>query len=375
MDFVNTIIIALVYVVTFKIQKVFFSNAYFSVSQLLTEFESGIRWNRIVIRVIITLLMSIIFLFIVQNPLVVIIGIGLGSVLIVWPAFLSEGNIDYALQEHKNLYRLTLLVFVVVNIIISVLSILIYELLQDIKNLTLLYSVLGQIVLALFSQWLYIYLSKKLNSRVHQRNHDFYLEDEDNEENNEGVYYEHNNYPAEEDELDKYRTNLWFNNKLNYFKNRLLTDVNFTDEEITYMYKYANEYEIDFSYINSLLTIERFNRGDFITKYKEHLSVKYLPQFTANQDPSLGVGQIKISTAEKYFPNTSKLELQQLLLNTEFNISLCANIIKDFQENPNEDNTNLGLIKLYTTGSSDSLINDTIRLYCYLFEWLINKDI
>ena len=154
MDFITIIIIALVYVLAFKILETFFSNAYFSVSQLLMGFGSGIRWNKIAIRVTITLLMSLALLIFLQNPLVVIIGIGFGSFLIVWPVFLSEGNIEDALREHKNLYRLTLLIFVVVNIIISFLSILIYELLQDIQNLALLYSVLGQIVLALFSQWL-----------------------------------------------------------------------------------------------------------------------------------------------------------------------------------------------------------------------------
>lgn len=375
MDFITIIIIALVYIVTFKIQRIFFADKYFSVSQLLTEFEAGVRWNRIVIRVIITLLMSLIILFIIQNTLVVIMGIGLGSILIVWPVFLSEGNIDQKLQEHKDLYRLTLVIFVIVNVIISLLSVRIYELMQDTHNINLLYSMLGQIVLALFSQWLYVYLSEKLNNKVH---HD----DQGNQEpqvyadNEEGYAGDSNfNFNVNEDGLYKYDSDILFNNKLNYFKNRLVTDVSFSDEEITYMYKYANEFDIEFTLINALLTIERFNRGDFITKYKEHLLVKFLPQFTANQDPSLGIGQIKISTAEEYFPNKSKLELQQLLLDTEFNISLCAHIIKDFQKNENMDNTNLGLIKLYTTGSSSSSINNTIRLYYFLFEWLINKDI
>lgn len=370
MDFITIIIIALVYISTFKIQRVFFSKKYFSVSQLLTEFETGVRWNRIVIRVMITLLMSLILLFIIQNPLVVIIGIGLGSLLIVWPVFLSNGNIEPNLQEHKDLYRLTLAIFVIVNVIIAVLSVRIYELVQDTQNVNLLYSAIGQIVLALFSQWLYVYLSEKLNNKVHPGHQEPQVDD-----NIEEVYDGDSNYQVNEDGLYQYDSDIIFNNKLNYFKNRLITDVSFSDEEITYMYKYANEYDIEFTYIHALLTIERFNRGDFITKYKEHLSVKFLPQFTANQDPSLGIGQIKISTAEEYFPNMSKLELQQLLLNTEFNISLCANIIKDFQENPNIDNTNLDLIKIYTTGSSSSSMNSTIRLYYFLFEWLINKDI
>lgn len=368
----------MVYIGTFKIQKIFFSNKYFSVSQLLTEFETGVKWSRIVIRVIITLMLSLILLIFIHNPLVVIIGIGLGSFLIVWPVFLSKGNIEPALKEHKDLYRLTLVIFVIVNVIIAGLSVSIYELIQDTQDINLLYSTLGQIVLALFSQWLYVYLSKRLNNQGPQgpqgqapQGH----QESQMDDNIEKDYASESNYQVNEDELYKYNSDILFNNKLNYFKNRLMTDVSFSDEEITYMYKYANEYDIEFTYIHSLLTIERFNRGDFITKYKEHLSVKFLPQFTANQDPSLGIGQIKISTAEEYFPNKSKLELQQLLLNTEFNISLCANIIKDFQENKNVDNTNLDLIKIYITGSSSSSMNDTIRLYYFLFEWLINKDI
>lgn len=96
--------IALTYMAIFKVQKHFFTNSYFSISQLLIEFESGIRWNRIIVRIIITMIMTMLLIYTINNYFIIIIGMGLGSLFIVLPNFLSEKFIEYNLQNHKNLY-------------------------------------------------------------------------------------------------------------------------------------------------------------------------------------------------------------------------------------------------------------------------------
>ena len=86
----------------FKVQKHFFTNSYFSISQLLIEFESGIRWNRIIVRIIITMIMTMLLIYTINNYFIIIIGMGLGSLFIVLPNFLSEKFIEYNLQNNKT---------------------------------------------------------------------------------------------------------------------------------------------------------------------------------------------------------------------------------------------------------------------------------
>ena len=354
--------IALTYMAIFKVQKHFFTNSYFSISQLLIEFESGIRWNRIIVRIIITMIMTMLLIYTINNYFIIIIGMGLGSLFIVLPNFLSEKFIEYNLQNHKNLYRITLLVFVILNIIIVVLTINIYDLLFIESHINRLPKLIINIIFALFTQWLYVFLTDKLNSKK--------LDDQSNE------YQEKSSEMIDKDSYNLYKfdDNIQFKNKLELLKNRLTSNVKFTDEEIVCIYKNANEYEISFEELHALLSIEKFNRGDFVTQFKEYISVKVLPDFTSKLNPTIGIGQIRLSNAQKHFKNFTEKALLEALLDKEFNISLTAKIIKDIQGNQESENPNLELIKVYTTGDKEAEISSTIRLYYYLFEWLIHKN-
>lgn len=354
--------IALTYMAIFKVQKHFFTNSYFSISQLLIEFESGIRWNRIIVRIIITMIMTMLLIYTINNYFIIIIGMGLGSLFIVLPNFLSEKFIEYNLQNHKNLYRITLLVFVILNIIIVVLTINIYDLLFIESHINRLPKLIINIIFALFTQWLYVFLTDKLNSKK--------LDDQSNE------YQEKSSEMIDKDSYNLYKfdDNIQFKNKLELLKNRLTSNVKFTDEEIVCIYKNANEYEISFEELHALLSIEKFNRGDFVTQFKEYISVKVLPDFTSKLNPTIGIGQIRLSNAQKHFKNFTEKALLEALLDKEFNISLTAKIIKDIQGNQESENPNLELIKVYTTGDKEAEISSTIRLYYFLFEWLIHKN-
>lgn len=111
----------------FKLQRELSPRTYFSMSDIIYGINSSPTRMDVVIRVMIIFIAGIICNFFIDNPNVIILGLTLGSFLIVWPAFLSEKNIHPSVIEKKLLVYTLLSLLVITTFLISKLSILVYN--------------------------------------------------------------------------------------------------------------------------------------------------------------------------------------------------------------------------------------------------------
>lgn len=89
---ITIFIVAILFVVMFRLQRKFFSSIYYSLSRRV--FGNGITIRMMLIRTIMVLVYSFIVFVITENEGVTIIGVGLGSFLIVWPVLLNPSSFD-----------------------------------------------------------------------------------------------------------------------------------------------------------------------------------------------------------------------------------------------------------------------------------------
>lgn len=90
---------------------------------------------------------------------------------------------------------------------------------------------------------------------------------------------------------------------------------------------YARENDINSKLLEAILRLEIFYRGNSHTKLLEKLLCGYFRKAAIKRDISVGIGQIKISTAQKVL-NLDSYQIIGTLCNDETNIKICAMYIK-----------------------------------------------
>lgn len=164
-------------------------------------------------------------------------------------------------------------------------------------------------------------------------------------------------------------------NKITYFKYKVMLKKKHIDKKIALIKKHANTYRIDHNELYAILVLEHVNRGSFITRFMEKIVVTFLTNIAVKFDLSIGIAQIKISTAKKIYPDSKYQSIARKLLNDDFNICMCAKIIKEYHLSPLEDNTLLGLVKNYLTGNVNTKLNTSIIIYYELMKWIVENSI
>lgn len=107
----------------------------------------------------------------------------------------------------------------------------------------------------------------------------------------------------------------------------------------------------------------------------EKLIVIFWVNLAIDRDMSIGVSQIKISTAKKLFPEKDERFIARKLLNDSFNIEVCAHLLNFYYENIEDGGQLLKLVKFYTTGDINSQNSVAINTYCYLLEWIKTNEL
>lgn len=125
-----------------------------------------------------------------------------------------------------------------------------------------------------------------------------------------------------------------------------------------------------------ILLIENVNRGNKILRFAERIAVVNMPKVIINRDASIGIAQIKISTALKYTKCYTKYDVAKLLLKDCFSIRICSMIINEyFNTATSSSNKILELVNYYTTGKKYTEINDSIYIYYKLLNWIIDSNL
>ncbi|CAM4239221.1 hypothetical protein [Lacicoccus alkaliphilus] len=163
--------------------------------------------------------------------------------------------------------------------------------------------------------------------------------------------------------------------KLEYYKHKILINKAFIDKRLSLIDKYSKMNEINREELYGILLIEHINRGKLLTKIIERCAVKFLISKAVQLDLSLGIGQIKISTARLYCRDKDNKAMAKELLKDEFNINVAAQIICDYHTKFDEQNQLLGLVKYYTMGDITHKSNRNIILYYKLLRWIIKEGL
>ncbi|MDO6448996.1 hypothetical protein [Oceanobacillus profundus] len=169
-------VIAVVFIFIFKLHRELFNESYWATSDILSDIDQAPSLKSVLVRFFIILIFGIILNFFVL-PKIIILGMTLGSFLIVWPVFLSDENIIEELLEQKLVLRTLLVLLVVITYVTAKLSIVLFNLLNEAVNIYLqdfhyerLVNLIGDsliwALLIVLLRNLITYMSKKLTRKV-----------------------------------------------------------------------------------------------------------------------------------------------------------------------------------------------------------------
>src|SRR5699024_6752786 len=92
--------------------------------------------------------------------------------------------------------------------------------------------------------------------------------------------------------------------KIFYFKYRIMRKKKYIDSRIELVNKYSHIYSIDRRELYAVLLLEYVNRGHWLTRWIEKLIVNLFTSIAIRIDLSIGIAQIKISTAKQFYPDS-----------------------------------------------------------------------
>lgn len=92
LDLVFAFIVAIAFVSMFRLQRKFFSKKYFELSRRI--FGRGITRRMILLRIVMIFLFSVLAYFLIEDRNTVLLGVLIGSFLIVWPVLLNPSQFD-----------------------------------------------------------------------------------------------------------------------------------------------------------------------------------------------------------------------------------------------------------------------------------------
>lgn len=93
----------------------------------------------------------------------------------------------------------------------------------------------------------------------------------------------------------------------------------------------AKDNDINIKLIETVIKLECFYRGRLYYRFVENILTKYFCKYAIKKDISVGIAQIKISTAQKILHQNPYLFLRKLC-NDETNIELCGKYIKSLMD-------------------------------------------
>lgn len=109
--------------------------------------------------------------------------------------------------------------------------------------------------------------------------------------------------------------------------NQIDDERQFIDEYSFEIEKYAEENNIPKELLEGILCLEYTNRGSIFNRILERFMVKISKRFVITKDFSIGLAQIKPSTA-KALLKKSPYEFIDKMLNNDFSIQLCAKLLR-----------------------------------------------
>jgi hypothetical protein len=131
LDLIIAFIISLCFIGLFKVQKKFSPTNYFASSQLIVG--SSISWRMVLLRFILVFIFGLLSYLIVRNETIILLGVLLGSFLIIWPTILSpfESYASIVKKLDVIIIYLSNFLFVITSVIIVYVSVRLFPIVSD----------------------------------------------------------------------------------------------------------------------------------------------------------------------------------------------------------------------------------------------------
>lgn len=173
-DLLKSLIIAFLYVGIFRVQAKIDPQNYFGFGDLLYGLRVSIKPLAFLIKALVVFVFSIVSFIIVKNDILVMLGIGVGSFLLVWPGILYNNVLDYNLRKRRKLVITVYVIFIILSVVISwfgiILSVFIkpltIEYVKSFNNASHIYTLLMDSFFIFILCKIYFYMLNILNKDV-----------------------------------------------------------------------------------------------------------------------------------------------------------------------------------------------------------------
>lgn len=165
------------------------------------------------------------------------------------------------------------------------------------------------------------------------------------------------------------------NVEITYFKSKYLETCNtYSEKTLLVFEEAATTHQVNIELLFGIVTLERLNRGNLLTRSLERLVYHVLPAFLVKNDISIGLGQLKLSTVKKNVKNQSDKLLLKKMINPHTNIMLVAMVLqkelntfeKSIQTNPTVIER---IVDIYLRGEEQSSPSEQVTIHTRLLKW------
>lgn len=162
-----------------------------------------------------------------------------------------------------------------------------------------------------------------------------------------------------------------------YYKFKYLEQSYRLKKEVLMFISNSSEIEnINAEVLFGFISLESLNRGDFLTCTLERIGVFLAPSYLIKHDMSLGIGQVKISTAKKVLTDQNDKKVLNSLIHPKKNIEIVAKLLSSYLKNVERNENSLRfLTNKYITGKENPKITEEMEIYYLLLEWSIQNEI
>lgn len=328
-DLIKACVIAVLYLAIIPFQKVVFPTGYYSVREILYNKNIRKAWLTSLSRLLFIAALSFFAIQFNYDNWMIILGVGLGSFLCVWPSIVQYNLLCFWEHKIKFLYLVSCILSVVYAIACSWFSLdTLIPLLFERKS----YFLLENAGISLLCQVVLMLLPQGIRGLI-----DYHEEDD--------PYMDTSTFAAD----------LSMTCRKMKFEQRFIK--NYSNE----IEKEAEKYGLNDELLRTIILLELVNRRNWYVRVVEYWACRLFPNFVIDHDCSLGIAQISVSIAKSYY----KISPNRFLLNMlkpEESIALCAyrinSILFDFAEKKTDVNA------VCNEYSLDSLsANDKLSLY------------
>lgn len=335
-DIIQVTLVVIVFMIALTFHRICLYRDYTSIPDILYLSKKDKSFRSSVLRTLLMVAISI-FFYVLKFPLwQVAVGFGIGSFLKTWPAVVNYKLITIYITKYKILLLCAYAIFTVYSVLVSCIT---YSFLIPALLGKSLYILDNDAFALLVSGFAYVapipienFLIKKIDASLHES-------------------------------MDSTRLDL----KITIDQMDLNCDMlNNNKYDIE---KFSKRYGIDETILQGIILLEYINRKTLFFSLYESLLCRFLPRLAINKDISVGLCQIKISTAMSV-TGIPPERLVRKLSYSRYNIKICAKHIKNITEKifdneynrnnvPNNDMDYIRQVALmYTTGMCEPFFSD-----------------